>query len=445
LGDKPSAANQIPKTDVEGLAWYSETARSAERRASCRAGGSRQTTATSPFGLRELQTGDRRSADAVCISGNQRDYRKTTSGEDGGGSRGLSVDGSTSGFPLVSAGEVFGGYCAQQGRARGEDADAICGRGNNFRARETASSPNTAIRPIVGVSSVFCPGARIGRACSHAQSHQSCFNNPHERCRAECSQGRASDRCSCEQCTARPADHEPATRRLHKRCKIRSEYASTSDEIDSSSRPAITFPRDHVERDRGDTYGCKTRRGYAKPCSAHIEASLPLASLDGLSEAEAKASSTVERRVSQIPSGQVAARIRSLELMNAVPASHHFQPAGHTRHERVHKPHRHVDDEPAIELVFPLHVRRFPRRTSTGSPIRPESPMHRSIPQEESYIHSPQPARSMQMLRDPPEAKSSSETGSPRASQNNQEGPVMTPGNDYRASENALARRKSQP
>jgi hypothetical protein len=51
----------------------------------------------------------------------------------------------------------------------------------------------------------------------------------------------------------------------------------------------------------------------------------------------------------------------------------------------------------------------------------------------------------MQMLRDPPEAKSSSETGSPRASQNNQEGPVMTPGNDYRASENSLARRKSQP
>ena len=440
LGDKPSAATQISKTGVEGLAWYSETARSAQRRASCRTDGSQRTTAPSPFGLRELQTGNRRSADAVCISGDQRDHRKTTSGEDGGGSRGFSVDGSAFDFPLVSAKEVCGGCC-------GEDAEAICKRGNIFCARETTSSPNATIRPIVVVSSVFCSRARSGRACPHAQPHQSCFNDPHEERRAEHSKGRTSDRCSWEQCNIQPADDRSATRRLQKRCETRSEYAGTSDEIDSSSQPAITLPRDHVEWARGHTYDRKTCRGHAEPCSAQIEASLPLASLDGLSEAEVKArqTSTVERRVSQVPSGQVAARIRSLELMSAVPMPFHFQPAGHTRHARVHKPHRHVDDEPAVELIFPLHIRRFPRRTSTGSPIRPESPIHRSIPQEESYIHSPQPARSMPMLRDPPEAESKPETGSLGAPQNNQEDPAMTPGDDHHASENSLARRKSQP
>jgi hypothetical protein len=443
LGDKPSAAYQGSKTDVEGLARYPETARATERRDSISAGGSRQTAASSSFGLRELRAGNRRSADAVCIPGHQRSNRKTASGEDGGGSRGFAVDGSTSDSPLALTGESFGGWCAQQGRANCEDADAICERGESFCARKTTSRPNTTIRTIVDVSSVFCPGARVGRACPYTESHQSCFNNPLEGCSAERSKGRASDRCTCGQYATQPADHEPATR-LQQWCKI---HAGTSDEINSSFRPAITLPRDHVERTRGDSYDRETSRGYAESCSAQIEASFPLASFDGPSEAEVKAqqTSTVERRVSQIPSGQVAARIRSLELLNAVPTPRHFQPAGHTRHARVHPHHHHVDDEPTVELIFPLHVRRFPRRTSTGSPVRPGSPIHRSIPQEESYIHSPQPARSMPMLRDHPGAGSRPEAGSLAAQQSNQEASVITSGNTRRASENPSTRRKSQP
>lgn len=443
LGNTPSAAYQGSKTDVEGLARYPEATRATEGRASSNADGSRQTAASSPFGLRELQAGDRRSAVAVCIAGYQRGYRKTTSGEDGGGSRGFSVDGSACDSPLALIREVFGGCHAQQDRASEEDADAICQGGNSFCARENTSSPNNTIHPIVGVSSVFCPGARIGRAYPHTESHQSCFNNPLEQCRAECSKGRVSDRCNCEQCTTQPADHEPATR-LQQRCKIN---AGTSDEIDSSFRPAITLPRDHVERARGDPHDRETSRGYAESCYAQNEASLPLASFDGLSEAEVKAqqTSTVERRVSQIPSGQVAARIRSLELLNAIPMPRHFQPAGHTRHARVHHQHPHVDDEPAVELIFPLHIRRFPRRTSTGFPVRPESPIHRSIPQEESYIHSPQPARSMPMLRSPLEAEPQPLTGSLGVSQNNQESPAINLGSARRPSEKSSTRRKSQP
>jgi hypothetical protein len=444
LGNKPGAANQCSETDVEGLTWHLETAKPTEGRPSVRAGGSRQTAASSSFGLRELQAGDRCSAVAVCITGHQRGHRKTASGEDGGGSRGgFSVYRSTSDSPLALIGEVFGGCSAQQDRASGEDADAIC---EGFCARENTSSPNNTIYPIVGVSSVFCPRARIGGAYPHTESHQSSFNNPLEGCRAECSKGRASDRCNREQCTTQPADHEPAAR-LQRRYKISSEYASASDEIDSSFRPAITLPRDHVERAQGDSYDRETSRGHAEPCSAHIEASLQLASLDGLSEAEVKAqqTSTVERRVSQIPSGQVAARIRSLEVLNAVPMPRHFQPAGHTRHARPHHQHPHVDDEPAVELIFPLHIRRFPRRTSTGSPVRPESPIHRSVPQEESYIHSPQPARSMPMLRDPLESEPRPEIGSLGISQNNQEGSGILSRDVPRASENPSTRRKSQP
>jgi hypothetical protein len=433
LGDRPGAANDCPETDVvEGLARYSEAARATERRAPCNASGPRQRSASSSFGLRELQAGDRRSADAVCIAGNQRDDRKTTSGEDGGANRGFSIDGSTSDSPLALT---------------GEDADTLCKGGNGFCARENTSSPNTTIRPIVGVSSVFCPGARSGRACPHVQSHQSCFNNSHEGRRLERSKGRASERCSCEQCANRSADYEPTTRRLQKRCTIRSEYASTSDESDSSSRPTITLPRDNVEWSGGHTCDHNTCRRHAEPCSTQIEASLPLASFDGLSEAEVKAqqTSTIERRVSQVPAGQVAARIRSLELMSAMPMPYYFRPAGHTRHARVHKPHRHVDNEPSVELVFPLHVRRFPRRTSTGSPYRPESPIHRSIPQEESYIHSPQPARSMPMLRDPSEPEPQPETVSLGASQNSHESPAITSEDSRHASENSFVRRKSRP
>ena len=440
VGCKPGTADQCSKTNVEGLARHSEAARTTERRAYSSAGGPRQRAASSPFGLRELQAGYRRSADADCISGNQRGYRKTASGEDGGRSRGFSVDGSTSSSPLVPTGEVVSGYCAPQDQACGEDADKICTGNDSSNTRQCTSSSNTTVLSIIGVPSVFCPRTRSRGAYPHVQSGQSCYNNP----LGESQAGRSKDRASDKQRTSRPVDAESATRRIQQRRKIGSEYASTPNEIDSSNRPAITLPRDDVEWDRVHTCNHKTCREHAEPCPAHPEDSLSLASLDGPSEAEVKGQQ-VERRVPQVPSGQVAARIRALELINAVPMPQHFQPAGHTRHAKVHRHHPHVDDEPTVELIFPLHVRRFPRRTITGSPCRPESPIHRSIPQGEPYIHCPQPARSMPMLRDPPEPEPQPETKSLETSRNNQQHPVICPDSARRMSENPSTRREGQP
>jgi len=442
VGHRSSAACKISKTDVEGLARHSEAARATERRReSSSADGPRQRAASSPFGLRELQTRDRRSADAVCVSRNQRGHRKTTSGEDGGGSRGFSVDGSTYDFQIDLTGEVFGACCAQQDRACRKDAYEIRGASGSVYARESTSRSNIAVLSVVGIAGVFCSGTRSGRACPNTKSDESRYNNPNEGARAECSKDRASERRSRKQGSTRSDNQEPTICRFQQRCNIRSEYASTSDTIKSSFRPAVAIPRDHVERDGGDILDGLTCRGHAESCSAQTEDSSPLASLDGPSEAQKV--SAVERRVSQVPSGQVAARIRVLELMNAVPMPRHFQPAGQTRHAKVHHQHPHVDDEPAVELIFPLHVRQFPRRTSTGSPCRPESPIHRSIPQGEPHIHSPQPARSMPMLRDPPEAEPQSETRPLGISQNNQESPAMASGSVRRASDNSLTRRRS--
>nr|OQO26776.1 hypothetical protein B0A51_07380 [Rachicladosporium sp. CCFEE 5018] len=53
-----------------------------------------------------------------------------------------------------------------------------------------------------------------------------------------------------------------------------------------------------------------------------------------------------------------------------------------------------MSEKPEVEFVFPLHVRRFQRRDSRGSVLRPESPLHRSkVPEGGVVIHAPQPGR----------------------------------------------------
>ncbi|KAM0717076.1 hypothetical protein Q7P37_006928 [Cladosporium fusiforme] len=126
--------------------------------------------------------------------------------------------------------------------------------------------------------------------------------------------------------------------------------------------------------------------------------------LDGASETEDKAQqSTVEkRRPSQAKTvGQVANRVRELELKSAIPMPRHFQPSGHYRHMSKNA-HARLEKS-TVDLIFPLHVHRFPHRSSDGTPHRPETPIHRSVPDDQAYIHSPQPSRSMPMLKDPPE------------------------------------------
>ncbi|KAF2172102.1 hypothetical protein M409DRAFT_17344 [Zasmidium cellare ATCC 36951] len=57
-----------------------------------------------------------------------------------------------------------------------------------------------------------------------------------------------------------------------------------------------------------------------------------------------------------------------------------------------------------VPLVFPLHVRKFHRRRSNGSPLRPETPLYRSDPGQDTDIQSPLPQRTIPIVRAPSEA-----------------------------------------
>ncbi len=53
--------------------------------------------------------------------------------------------------------------------------------------------------------------------------------------------------------------------------------------------------------------------------------------------------------------------------------------------------------------VYPLHYKRFTRRTSGGVPLtaKPETPIYRSLPDDEPFIHAPKPTKNIPELRTP--------------------------------------------
>ncbi|KAM0702397.1 hypothetical protein Q7P35_011307 [Cladosporium inversicolor] len=238
---------------------------------------------------------------------------------------------------------------------------------------------------------------------------------------------KCSSRDICDHATSQPVEHDTSQPVEHdtkvplpRRCSERGqEYAYARDDARFCSRPirrAIfssydgCTPSDDTNDFPAETceisQSFQDKATYALPhnCESPV-------GLDGsLEEAESSQPQALERRRTrrEKPPGQVASRIRELELKNAIPMPKHFRPAGHTRHNHDrgtgnHRSQLHRDEKPDVDLIFPLRVRRFSRRGADGAPIRPETPLHRSIPDEEPHIHSPQPARSMPMLKDPPE------------------------------------------
>ncbi|CAK1355578.1 hypothetical protein CB0940_00707 [Cercospora beticola] len=59
------------------------------------------------------------------------------------------------------------------------------------------------------------------------------------------------------------------------------------------------------------------------------------------------------------------------------------------------------DTEQPVPLVFPLHVRRFTRRTGNGRFLRPQTPLYRSCPDDDTEIHAPLPQRTIPIVRSP--------------------------------------------
>jgi hypothetical protein len=310
-------------------------------------------------------------------------------------------------------------------------AVGFSGRSNERTGRQTTSCRNSSrSRDRCCVSEIiFCD--RQERVLG-----QICRGRPKES--DDGSEGSSEN--TLDEPSRRSADHKaivPLPRGHPQRCQEHaSTHADTNDEC-------IDWGRSN------DAFGNNPDRCTKSP-SPQAEASCaeresPLG-LDGvLEETKDHEPRAVERQ-----SSKVANRIREYELKNAIPMPRHFRPSGHTRHDhdnRAHQSQLYREEKPEVDLIFPLHVRRFPRRISDGTPFRPETPLHRSIPDEEPYIHAPQPARSMPMLKDPPEhdpppLAAPEVLGTPRG---NHDGLAIASGYGHRASRNFAVRRNSRP
>lgn len=67
---------------------------------------------------------------------------------------------------------------------------------------------------------------------------------------------------------------------------------------------------------------------------------------------------------------------------------------------------RHPNDESLrreVSIVYPLHVNRFVRRSSIGTPVRAQSPLQRSGRDEDNFLHAPRPTRTIPPVQKPPE------------------------------------------
>ncbi|KJX98905.1 hypothetical protein TI39_contig384g00004 [Zymoseptoria brevis] len=102
-----------------------------------------------------------------------------------------------------------------------------------------------------------------------------------------------------------------------------------------------------------------------------------------------------QRPIIRASTVKVADRVRNLELKQV-------------QYKQVLKKSAAGDGPPVLlgksgdgnaPLVFPLHVKRFVRRQRNGSPLRPETPLYRSDPDQDSIIHSPLPQRTIPQIK----------------------------------------------
>lgn len=313
-------------------------------------------------------------------------------------------------------------------RAGGQTARCRGSSGGRSRRSTTKSTCSDGQRLVVRQICYGSHGKEVGIAGGTVDScHQCCAatssDRPQGRTQSatsvEYSGPKSFSRDVCDHAASRQVDRDSKVP-LPRRCSQRGqEHVNAHNDNRFCFRP---IRRAILSSYDGSTPSYNTDEFTTKPCDASpsSQAETPYTlshnregpvGLDGsLEEAESSRPRTLKRLRTprQKPPSQVASRIRELELKNAIPMPKHFRPAGHTRHNHDHDSgnHRsqlHLDKKPNVDLIFPLRVRRFPRRDASGAPIRPETPLHRSVPEEEPYIHSPQPARSMPMLKDPPE------------------------------------------
>lgn len=92
-------------------------------------------------------------------------------------------------------------------------------------------------------------------------------------------------------------------------------------------------------------------------------------------------------------------------------------------------------------LISPLCTKRTVFNTTNLSPHRPETPIHKSIPEDDPYIHAPQPERSLPSIVEPLEqAQHTLNT-----SRGNDDGFAISAGFGRRVAKNFAVRRTSRP
>ncbi|KAM3418936.1 hypothetical protein BST61_g4894 [Cercospora zeina] len=160
----------------------------------------------------------------------------------------------------------------------------------------------------------------------------------------------------------------------------------------STLRRQLSLPSQHeVERD--EYYIQDQKRPSSREIK--IETQLDGGTEPNPSEAWNQARNARSRTVN------VADRVKAFETkaMNP-PPSHFTRQDGKARADTASK---RDDTAQPVPLVFPLHVRRFTRRTSNGRFLRPQTPLYRSCPENDAEIHAPYPQRTIPIVRSPVE------------------------------------------
>ena len=101
---------------------------------------------------------------------------------------------------------------------------------------------------------------------------------------------------------------------------------------------------------------------------------------------------------------KVADRVKAFETKATQDSSSKTGP-GHSKSSGEHVP-----------LVFPLHVRRFTRRSGKGGTLRPESPetpLYQSVPADDAELHSPLPQRTIPIVKSPAEESAARSVSEP--------------------------------
>ncbi|KAF2214559.1 hypothetical protein CERZMDRAFT_94953 [Cercospora zeae-maydis SCOH1-5] len=160
----------------------------------------------------------------------------------------------------------------------------------------------------------------------------------------------------------------------------------------SIPRRQLSLPTQHEIK--CDKYSIQDQE-RASSCEIEIETQLDGGAEPSSSEARDQARCARSRTVN------VADRVKALETkaINPVPATFTRQD-GKARADMISE--RNGIAQP-VPFVFPLHVRRFTRRTSNGRFLRPQTPLYQSCLDNDAEIHAPLPQRTIPIVRSPVE------------------------------------------